>query len=337
MNSAVFKLILLSLVFANMSCALTTRNRERPMAPESETAVATPAEPPATPTAPAEVPFAQTEASTSLDDGPSIQLKKINPIPEGKKRAILIGVSAAAPDVTEANVSTAGTSTPAPTTADTSNVATTAAAVEAATAPRPKVVNVEPTKALKWLQNGNRRYVKGFLRKDGQSRADRKRTMNGQKPHAVIFASSDSRLSPELVFDQKLGEIFVVRTQGLALDSATLGSIESAAQDLGVRLIIVMGNTSSEVVRAAMSTEVGYDFGSPSMNHVISEVQDRLRDVIGSKPSSDDFSLESWLNTRRAASDLVKRSAMLEASAKNGQIVIRSAMYHLDSGVVEFE
>jgi hypothetical protein len=98
-----------------------------------------------------------------------------------------------------------------------------------------------------------------------------------------------------------------------------------------------MGNTSSDVVRTAMSTEAGHDFGSPGMNHVMSDVQDRLRDVIGSKPSSADLSLESWLNTRRAASDLVKRSAMLETSAKNGQIVIRSAMYHLDSGVVEFE
>ncbi|MBX2993374.1 MAG: hypothetical protein KF681_01075 [Bdellovibrionaceae bacterium] len=359
MNSALFKMILLSMIFANVSCALKTKTRERPAIPTQTSEmnehtgpadkVAATTEPAAastepvateTPAAPAAEPApvdvavaAPTEpipvetSSSNLDEGPSIQLKKIDtstkstPAP-AKGKAILIGG--------------ATTATAEPAKVD-DNSAAVAAAIEAATSARPRVSNVEPQKVLKWLQNGNRRFVKGFLRKDGQAAADRKRTATAAKPHAVVFASSDSRVPPELVFDQKLGEITVIRTQGLSLDAAALGSIETAAEDQGVRLIVVLGNTFSDAVRSAMSQAPDHDYGSPSMNHVMSDVRERLADVVGTKPSSKDMALESWLNTRRAASDLVKRSAMLETSAKSGQVVIRSAMYHAETGTVEFE
>lgn len=365
MNSALFKMILLSMILTNASCALKTKTRERPSiptqtsemndhaSPADKVAASEPApseaEPVATetPAVPASEPAphdvavaapleqAPVEASSSnLDEGPTIQLKKIDsaarstPKP-AKGKAILIGASTpSAEPATELAKEPAKVD---------ENSATVAAAIEAATSARPAVSNVEPQKVLKWLQNGNRRFVKGFLRKDGQAAADRKRTAAAAKPHAVVFASSDSRVPPELIFDQKLGEITVIRTQGLSLDAAALGSIEAAAEEQGIRLIVVLGNTFSDTVRTAMSQSPDHDYGSPSMNHVMSDVRERLADVVGTKPSSKDLALESWLNTRRAASELVKRSAILENSAKSGQVVIRSAMYQAETGTVEFE
>ena len=115
--------------------------------------------------------------------------------------------------------------------------------------------SVAPDTALKWLMNGNNRFVKTQLRmKEGQKPADIKRLSSGQQPHAIVLSCSDSRVPPELVFDQKLGEIFVVRTAGEALGDNAVGSIEYAVEHLGSRLIVVMGHTSCGAVKAAHAT-----------------------------------------------------------------------------------
>lgn len=103
---------------------------------------------------------------------------------------------------------------------------------------------ISAEKALGWLKNGNTRFVKGFLRKDGQSAKDRKRLLTGEKPHALILSSPDSRIPPEIIFDQKLGEIFVVRTGHL--DTGSLGSIEKAVEALGVNLVVVLGHSQQQ-------------------------------------------------------------------------------------------
>lgn len=107
---------------------------------------------------------------------------------------------------------------------------------------------VEPMQAMKWLQNGNKRYLKGFLRKDGQTKSDIQRLNSGQKPHTIIISCSDSRVPPEIVFDQRLGEIFVIRTAGETLGANALGSIEYAVEHLGTRLILVLGHTSWQLL-----------------------------------------------------------------------------------------
>ena len=94
---------------------------------------------------------------------------------------------------------------------------------------------VEASKALGWLKNGNTRYRKGFLRKDGQSQKDIQRLASGQAPHSIVLSCSDSRVPPEIVFDQKLGEIFVVRNAGEIPDPASIASIEYAIEHLGSR------------------------------------------------------------------------------------------------------
>lgn len=103
-----------------------------------------------------------------------------------------------------------------------------------------KSSGVDPDKALGWLKNGNKRFLKGALRADGQSKKDIKRLAKSEKPHAVVFSSSDSRIPPEIIFDEKLGEIYVIRNLGLTVDSSTLNSIDYAIGDLGVRLVVIL-------------------------------------------------------------------------------------------------
>ncbi|MES2770307.1 MAG: carbonic anhydrase [Bdellovibrionota bacterium] len=99
---------------------------------------------------------------------------------------------------------------------------------------------VDPDKALGWLKNGNKRFLKGSLRADGQSRKDIQRLAKAEKPHAVIFTTSDSRISPEIIFDEKLGEIYVIRNLGLSVDTSVLNTVDYAIGELGTRLIIVL-------------------------------------------------------------------------------------------------
>lgn len=195
---------------------------------------------------------------------------------------------------------------------------------------------VEPEKALGWLKNGNIRYIKSSLRKDGQSTADIKRLSTGQAPHTIVLSCSDSRVPPEIVFDQKLGEIFVVRNAGEIPDNASVASIEYAVEHLGARLIVVMGHTSCGAVKAALGTLDGTDAGSPALNSLVHDIHPRLASFKG-KPQSPGVQEESWANARGISKELLARSAILSAKAASGDIVIKTALYHLDDGKVDFD
>ncbi len=116
---------------------------------------------------------------------------------------------------------------------------------KSATATSTNQVNPSPAKSaaadkvLGWLKNGNTRFVKRRFRADGQSAADRARLVAGQSPHAIVFTCSDSRVPPEIIFDQKLGEIYVVRNDELAVNDDVLRSLEKGAA-LGAQLLVVL-------------------------------------------------------------------------------------------------
>lgn len=194
---------------------------------------------------------------------------------------------------------------------------------------------VAPEVALRWLRNGNTRFRKGLLRNDGQSQADVKRLTGGQKPHSIILSCSDSRVPPEVVFDQKLGEIFVVRTAGETLDPTSIASIEYAVEHLGVRNLVVMGHTQCGAVTAALATFDGKDAGSPNLNKLVADMHPRL-EAFKRKPASQDKAPESWANVKGVMKDLIKRSSVLEEKVRSGDLKISGSLYHLDSGDVEF-
>lgn len=210
---------------------------------------------------------------------------------------------------------------------------------KAAEAPAPaheEVKGVEPETSLRWLNNGNTRFVKHRLRKDGQSTADIKKLSEGQKPHAVVLSCSDSRVPPEIVFDQKLGELFTVRTAGQTLGANAVGSIEYAAEHLGPRLIVVMGHTACGAVKAAYGTLAGASAGTPALDELVHDIHPRIASFKG-QPPSENFEKESWANVHGVIKDLLARSKMLTDMQAAGKIKIVPALYDLKTGKVTFQ
>jgi carbonic anhydrase len=195
---------------------------------------------------------------------------------------------------------------------------------------------VAADKALGWLKNGNTRFTKHYLRNDGDLAKDRTRLVPGQKPHSIVLSCSDSRVPPEVVFDQKLGEIFVVRTAGESLDASTIASIEYALEHLGSNLIVVMGHESCGAVKAALATLDGSDAGSPWLNKLVQDLHPHLKSFKG-KPVSEGALVEGWANLSGVAKDLVDRSQIVRDAVNSGEVKIQTALYHLGSGIVEFK
>lgn len=194
---------------------------------------------------------------------------------------------------------------------------------------------VSADQSLGWLKNGNLRFTKGTFRNDGAKSSDRTRLIKGQKPHAVVLSCSDSRVPPEIVFDQKLGEIFVIRTAGEALDNNVVGSIEYAVEHLGSNLIVVMGHQSCGAVKASLDSLHGSGLGSPALEALANDIKPRLQKYATTEPSPGLLN-EVWANTDGVTADLLARSAILRDAVASGDVKIVKAMYHLDSGQVEW-
>lgn len=342
MNTKLFKsgfVIIASLLLA--SCAHRHAKTEAAPASTPAAEVSTPkTEAPAAATAPEKVKI-PTAAETLDADGPRIELKPS----EKKMKAIEITNAqravpdAATPESATASATAAAKESVAETDSAPAAHSGAAAAADAAagSGSAVEVAGVEPNQALRWLQNGNKRFVKGWLRKDGQSLKDVQRLAKSQRPHTIILSCSDSRVPPEIVFDQKLGEVFVIRTAGEALDANVIASIEYAVAHLGTRLLLVMGHTSCGAVKLAVQTLNGSDGGSASLNHVAAILHPYIREMLANAKHSKGYEREGWAVASGVAADLVNKSEILKAAVQKGQLLVKTALYHLDSGVVDFE
>ena len=111
---------------------------------------------------------------------------------------------------------------------------------------------LSPERALQELQAGNRRYALGAGIHPNQTLNRRDELLSGQQPLAAVIGCSDSRVPPEILFDCGLGDLFVVRSAASVLDDATVGSLQYAAEKLGVKLIVVLGHSDCSAVKAAV-------------------------------------------------------------------------------------
>lgn len=194
---------------------------------------------------------------------------------------------------------------------------------------------ISPQKSLSFLQNGNKRYTSALVRRDGFGRPDREKLTTGQKPYAIVLSCSDSRVPPEIVFDQKLGEIFVIRTAGQALDFSAIASIEYGVSHLGSNLIVVMGHESCGAVKAALATLKGGDAGSAWLNKLVADLHPHLK-RFSELSQTDGVLVESWANVEGVSKDLLERSEIVKKAVESGDVRIQNALYHLGSGKVEW-
>jgi carbonic anhydrase len=182
--------------------------------------------------------------------------------------------------------------------------------------------------ALERLMAGNQRYVSGQATHPHQAAERRAEVSRGQHPFAVILACSDSRDTPEIVFDQGLGDLFVMRVAGNLVDDYVLGSIEYAVEHLGTRLIVVMGHSRCGAVEAAV--KAGH---APA--HENSLIKAILPSVEQARHQSGDLMDDAIRDNVQHAVNIVRRSQpMLAPLAKSGKISVVGARYDLDSGKV---
>ena len=139
----------------------------------------------------------------------------------------------------------------------------------------------------------------------------------------------------EIVFDQKLGEIFVVRTAGESIDYSAIASIEYALMHLGSNLIVVMGHESCGAVKAALATLKGGDAGSPWLNKLVADLHPHLK-RFSELSQTDGVVVESWANVEGVAKDLMDRSEIVRRLVESGDVKIQNALYRLGSGTVEW-
>ena len=195
--------------------------------------------------------------------------------------------------------------------------------------------------ALKRLRDGNARFVSGRRNREAQPNETRRAEIaDGQEPFAIILGCSDSRVPAELVFDQGLGDLFVIRVAGNIVAPSQIGSVEFAAALYHTRLVVVLGHTQCGAVLATLD-ELQQPMDNQSNN--IRSIVDRIRPSVepllsDESPHGSELLVQRAVraNVEYSANQLRHGSEILEALIKNDTLLIVGAEYSLETGEVEF-
>ncbi|CAA9420631.1 Carbonic anhydrase, beta class [uncultured Microcoleus sp.] len=203
------------------------------------------------------------------------------------------------------------------------------ALLQAQAANAQEISDITPNSALKKLIEGNQRYIQQKRTFPDQARSRIVEVAQGQHPFATILACSDSRVAPEIIFDQGLGDLFDIRVAGNFLDDVVLGNIEYATVELGVPLLVILGHERCGAVKAALD-------GKAVPGHISTLVAAIKPAVDATKNQGGD----GWDNAVRAnvkmnVNNLKSSSPLLAAAVKAGKLKVVGARYDLDSGQVE--
>ena len=198
-----------------------------------------------------------------------------------------------------------------------------------------RATNLSADEALERLRAGNARYVEGTSDQP-MSQSDRRPSLvEGQRPFATILACADSRVDPCVVFDQGLGDLFVIRVAGNISSPVVLGSIEYASLHLGVNLIVVAGHQSCGAVTAAVAQR---DFDGPEheshIDHILASLQPAVRHT-ADQPASDRVAAATRENARLNATAIAASDPVMCRLAAQGVRVL-PAYYSLETGAVDW-
>ena len=192
--------------------------------------------------------------------------------------------------------------------------------------------------AFEALREGNRRFV-SELGSAGASHARRRVLPAGQEPLAIILGCSDARVPAEIVFDQGLGDLFVIRVAGNIVAPSQVGSVEFAAEAFHTRLVVVLGHSNCGAVQATLQ-QLARPWQEQSRN--LRSIVDRIRPaVVGllEGPQRDPQQLEHLAvraNIRMATDHLRHGSSVLEQLIREDGLMVVGAEYSLETGVVDF-
>jgi carbonic anhydrase len=216
---------------------------------------------------------------------------------------------------------------------------------------------VSPAEAISKLKEGNGRYTSGkpqpddsseerahmarnsyenvgmtFLGMTAAAAAKRRAELaNSQHPVATIVSCSDSRVPPEIVFDQGLGDLFIVRVAGNVINDEGLGSIEYSVDHLGVRLVLVLGHQSCGAVKAARETIAAKGKAPGHIESLVTAIKPAVEAT-----AKDDLDTTIKANVKHVAQAIRSSTPILKAKVDSGEIQVIGGYYSLDTGAVTF-
>ena len=195
--------------------------------------------------------------------------------------------------------------------------------------------------ALQRLRDGNLRFVNGETgHVEAVERIHRGESVDSQNPFAIILACSDSRVPIELIFDQGIGDLFVIRVAGNIVATSQIGSVEFAAQQFGTRLVLVLGHSNCGAVIATLNELAKRgSHRSPNLRAIVDRVRPAVEPVLAHHEmgEGDQVLRESIrANVHASVEHLAHGSQILERLIASGELTVVGAEYSLETGAVEF-
>jgi len=195
--------------------------------------------------------------------------------------------------------------------------------------------------ALDLLRDGNRRFASGHRSHESlNSEARRNEVAAGQEPFAIVLGCSDSRVPGEIIFDQGLGDLFVIRVAGNIVASSQIGSIEFAAARFKTRLVVVLGHSQCGAILATIEElQQTAEHQSPHLRSIVDRVRPSVEPLLATELRHDPPALVRAAvraNIRASVDRLRQGSKLLEELIRQEGLLIVGAEYSLETGVVEF-
>jgi carbonic anhydrase len=202
-------------------------------------------------------------------------------------------------------------------------------------------MNIDAPEALRRLQEGNRRFARGEGHASNLCQTDRRQALtDSQKPFAIILGCSDSRVPAEIIFDQGLGDLFVIRVAGNIVAPSQIGSIEFAAERFGTPLVVVLGHSRCGAICATLEElERPAESRSPNLSSIVDRIRPAVEVLLDTELRTDRDKLIAHAveaNIHTSASQLRHGSAILERLIQEQRLLVVGAHYELDTGLIDF-
>jgi carbonic anhydrase len=200
------------------------------------------------------------------------------------------------------------------------------------------VPGVAPEEAWRMLAQGNERFAGGLVLRPHMDAERLRELSHAQHPWAVVVAASDSRVVPEIIFDQGLGDLFVLRNAGAIVKTEVeVGSIEYAVEKLGARLILVLGNSRSDLMKDAVAGG-GQDDKSAAglMESDLKPALDEAHDKVGGLTGEALMRESTEKNVLYQIKELLKLSPVIADKVEAGKVMVVGGVYHLENSRVEW-
>ncbi|MEZ5648384.1 MAG: carbonic anhydrase [Alphaproteobacteria bacterium] len=202
-------------------------------------------------------------------------------------------------------------------------------------------IRTDPTQVIDDLKAGNKRFLTGKSAQSPQSSLDKLRefAQGGHLPKAIVLCCSDSRAPVEMIFDQDIGDLFVIRVAGNIIAPSLVGSVEFAASTFGSTLVLVMGHTHCGAVTATLDhIEGAKALASENIHDIISRIKPQIFSIAQRHDLSHDEKLDQAIeaNVRNSVNQLSHSSRLIEDLVRQGKIKIIGAILNLATGQVAF-